>query len=220
MIDYIEIEDPKELARLNRSLSSKLTKGFRHSELRNIGYPAGNFSAEVRFSSPAGNDVFWWRGNPSSDNLMAHNMFGRGTPGAHHSLNIDLQLNFPVVEFSRKSGGAFLRHTSTNTVVLAQRGIVTLGHGRVEKSVLFAEMTVTRRDIDTSSGPREFLLIGELDSSTLVHDIQSFASELRQRVRAIKDDHPPTGRRRPSSVSRPSTKVPTKLRQYFDEFSG
>jgi len=97
-----------------------------------------------------------------------------------------VQFNVPIFEFSRRFGGAFLRHRLTGSVVVAHRGIVTLHHGRIQKSVLFAEMAATLREADTSNGTGDFLLIGELDSPTLVNDIEIFSSELRRTLRAIE----------------------------------
>jgi hypothetical protein len=125
-----------------------------------------------------------------------------------------VQFNFPVIEFSRAMGGAFLKHIATNTVVLAHRGIVTLGHGRVSKADLFSEMAATVREAETGKGTNgELLLIGELEAPTLINDIDQFSSELRRAVRAIKVN---TTKTAPTS----SGTLSGKLRNYFDEFSG
>lgn len=162
--EYLEIEDPKELNRLNKDLSAKLTSKFKKIENRTIGYPVADFPAKVHFLSGVGKDVLWWANKQSDDKIKAENYFGHGSPGHNETLNIDVQFNIPVVKFSRKSGGAFLRHYQTREIVLAHRGIVTLGHGRIKKSALFSEMVATLREADTSRGNQKFLLIGELNS--------------------------------------------------------
>jgi hypothetical protein len=149
VIDYAEIEDTRDIRRLNKALRAKLRNAMVHSETRIIGYPQG------------------------------------GMPGDKVPLYIDVQFNVPVVNFSRQSGGAFLRHLPTNSVILAHRGIVTLGHGRVAKSDLFGEMAATLREAETSAGSAEFLLVGELESPTLIDDIDPFSSELRRAARAL-----------------------------------
>jgi hypothetical protein len=151
---------------------------------------------------------------------MAVNFFGHGSPGGKASLNIDIQFNLPIVEFSRKSGGAFLRHVPTDRIVLAHRGIVTLGHGRVQKSVLFAETVATLLEANTTNGTGEFLFIGDLESPTLLSDINTFSTELRSAVRAIKLQLS-SGPRRPKTVPRRSSAILAgALHQYFDEFTG
>lgn len=218
MAEYIEIEDPKELKRLNRRLTAKLNAAATRVELRTVGYPRGSFPANVRFMSTQGENILWWAGEQSEDHFEAINLFGHGAPESKRSLNIDVQFNIPIVEFSRKSGGSFLRHVPTGSVVLAHRGIVTLGHGRIPKSRVFAEMFATQREAETSNGLSELLLIGELDSPTLIKEIDSFSSELRRAARGIKRDknngNPAT------SPDKAPDKLTSKLRQYFDEFSG
>lgn len=223
MDEYIEIEGPKELNHLNRVLSSKLKDALGYGETRTVGYPQGSFRAKVRFLFGDGDGVFWWAGRLSKDKTVSRNFFGHGTPGNNASLNIDVQFNLPVNKFLRKLGGTFLRHIPTGTVVLAHRGLVTLGHGRIPKSALFAEMAATLREANTSDGTNEFLLIGELESSALVNDIDMFSSELRRTVKAIKAKS--VGKKEPhESGSEAPQKVPTvlpsTLREYFDEFSG
>jgi hypothetical protein len=218
MADYIEIEDPIELRKLNRELGLKLKRVFGYGQMRTIGSPGGNFPAKVRFRSRSGENVFWWAPLPRKKRLEK-NLFGRGTPGRNDSLNMDVQFNLPVVRFSRGSGGAFLRHLPTNTIVLAHRGIVTIGHGRVPKDVLFEQMDATRREARTATGPADFLLIGELESSTLVNDLDSFAAQVRgvvQRARMMKDGKTNQGEAKASV----RTKKFAKLRAYFHEFSG
>lgn len=216
MAEYTEIEDPKKLNHLNRILSSKLKSVLGYSETRTIGYPQGSFRAEVRFLSSNGDGVFWWAGKPSKNNTVSQNFFGHGKPGNNASLNIDVQFNLPVRKFSRKLGGAFLRHIPTDTVILAHRGHVTRGHGPIPKSALFAEMAATLREADTSYGVHEFLLIGELESPALVNDIDGFSRELRRTVKAIKSKSV-GGFEAPRKTP---TLLPKTLREYFDEFSG
>src|ERR1700733_12926458 len=134
LAEYIEIDNPKEIRRLNNTLSSILKRSLPYKENRTIGYPQDKFDARVQFVSPVGSDVFYWSPGLSKDKSTVSSFFGHGTPGAAASLNIDVQFNLPVVKFSRSMGGAFLRQLSSNEVILAHRGIVTLGHGRVSKA--------------------------------------------------------------------------------------
>jgi hypothetical protein len=183
--EYYEIEDPTEIRRLNNVLLGRLKDTLLHAETRTIGDPRGHFPARVCFLSGTGSDVFYWSGPSSRDRKKIVNLFGHGTPGNQEDLNIDVQFNFRVAEFSRRLGGAFLRHASSGRVCLAHRGIVQRGHGRVPQANLFSEMATRVQEADTGRGAREFLLIGELESPTLISDIDGFSSDLRRAAKAI-----------------------------------
>jgi hypothetical protein len=125
-----------------------------------------------------------------------------------------VQFNVAVEEFSRRLGGAFLKDSTTGSILLAHRGHVTLGHARIKKDALFSEMRATLRQAATSDGVREFLLIGELESAQLGRDLEEFATELRRTVRVIRD-------KRLSGVkTNPDRNGFSDLRDYFDEFWG
>jgi hypothetical protein len=218
MNEYVEVEHPSELLPLHKRLSARLKRELKIVKSRTIGYPAGSFSARVRFASSTGNEVFYWDPWLSSDKDSTGSMFGHGSPQSTEVLNIDLQFNLPIANFHRKSGGAFVRHIPTNKIVMAHRGIVTLGHGRVSKQALFTEMAATVCEVNTTDGPREFFLISELDSSSLVNDIDSFALELRRTVRSLNADS--TDAQHRGRTSRRVSRLSGRLRKYFDEFSG
>jgi len=216
--EYVEVEEPHELKRLSSKLSANLKARFPHSETRNIGSPSGTFRRKVHFETRTAAGLYW-SGGFSRDRAAAQNLFGIGTPGTSEQLLIWVQFNVPVVTFSRRFGGAFLRHSPTNRIVLAHRGIVTLGHSRVKRSTVFQQMDVTLREAETSNGVSTFLLIGELDSPTLAEEIGDFAQELRRVVR--QPNIRGRARRTPAPESRraPAQWV-GRLREYFDEFSG
>jgi len=115
----------------------------------------------------------------------AGSVFGHGAPGTNVPLNIDIQFNFPVIHFSRAWGGAFLRYSPTSNVVLAHRGIVTGNHGHVTKGDLFREVSATVREAETRKGIRKFFLLGELESTSLITEIDEFSKEVRRAVTVI-----------------------------------
>jgi hypothetical protein len=219
-MDYIEIERPKDLADLNRRLSAKLERKLKYAETRIIGSPGGSFSAKVHFRLVRGNRVFWWSGRPSRDKTAMTNLFGHGTPGSHDALNIDVQFNLPVVRFSRRRGGAFLREIRSNKIILAHRGIVTLGHGRIRKDVLFEKMDITLLEAETSSGTDEFLPIEEIGSPALIDNIDRFSRQLREIVQSIRAKSTKIDKHGYQVPTTNQPMLPAKLRKYFDEFSG
>lgn len=113
------------------------------------------------------------------------------------------------------TGGVFLREIPRNIVILGHRGIVTLGHGRVPKGRLFAEMFTTIRD--TSGGSDEFLLIGDLDSRTLVDDLDPDCAGLPEAL--IKPNSPipapPASRVKRCSHSSASTLMSIAAKSYY-----
>ena len=131
-----------------------------------------------------------------------------------------MQFNVPTSTFSRRTGGAFLKHLPTGRIVLAHRGIATLGHGRVARKVLFREMSDTLCEATTTDGIRSFFLIDQLESPTLIRGISDFATEFRRA--AMKSSR--TESSRPFDLPNRSSTEPTgtskELGEYFDEFSG
>ncbi len=199
-------------------MAAKLKRALPYVETRTIGDPHGNVQEEVRFLSDTGDDVFFSNTCLFKDKRTAGSLFGHGKPGSNAPLNMDIQFNFPVAHFSRACGGAFLQHSPANNVVLAHRGIVTRGHGRIPKADLFLEIFATVLEAETSNGTGKFLFVGELESPTLIKEIDEFSSEVRRAVKVVKVSAKNTG---DEHETPPGTSVTLgRLRQYFDEFSG
>lgn len=213
---YKEIDDITEILKLNTQLGKRLHKVLPYSEERTI----SRTNRKIYFNKSSGNDVFWWA-NWESDKRGKINFWGHGTPGDEKTLlNIDVQFNFPA-EFNRNKGGAFLRHVESGKIILAHRGFVTWENGRFPKAPLFAAMASRVCVATTSAGIKEFLLIGELESMTIVEDISNFSSHLRQVLRDHTTENASTnGIDEKTPKSHQETAAFGKLRDYFDEFSG
>ncbi len=156
----------------------------------------------------------------SKDKRTSGSVFGHGDPGNNAPLTIDIQFNFPVIRFSGAWGGAFLRYSPTNSVVLAHRGIVTCDHGHVAKADLFREVSATVREAETSRGTRKFFLLGELGSATLAGEIDKFSSEVRRAVKVIEARSAKSAGNEHKAPPSNTAALSGGLRQYFDEFSG
>ena len=220
MTEYAEVEEPRELRRLARDFIARVRASLTYSEIRGVSDPSGTNRRRVYFASSEAADALYWSGGLSEDRTVARSLFGRGIPGASAPLHIWLEFNIPVATFSRRFGGAFLRHIPTDRIVLAHRGIITLGRSRVRKSLVFRDMYEWSREAETSEDIRDYLLIGELDSSTLIGDISEFVFALRGFARRIQDPQPTTQRESARhAVEMPGGCLP-ELRDYFDEFSG
>lgn len=220
-MQYREIDDISEIRRLNAVLHERLTASLSHTETRIIGYPAGHEKRPTFFNKSRGGDTLWWAGwNSKAGNLI--NLFGHGTPGETRStLTIDVQFNLPSKKFNRRLGGAFLRDVSSGKVILAHRGIVTLGHGRFKRDRLFDAMGPSVFEAETGAGPKEFLLIAELESKSLLAEISSFAAHLRSVLQElIVTDRNPVERTGSKQSVKDSERNFGKLRDYLAEFAG
>jgi len=132
---------------------------------------------------------------------------------------MDIQFNLPIGDFARTRGGAFLLNKKNGQVIMAHRGIVNLGRGHVPMDTLFEEMDATRLEAETSKGPKDFLLVDDIDSPTLIGRISIFSAQVRRTVRSLAartKNH--NGRGMQSPVKGRSGL--SELRAYFKEYSG
>lgn len=152
---FIELTDTEEIKQAQLQMSAKLKKHFPHVQEREIGWPSGHFSAQVRFSKSNGADTAWWYTGSSDDKQTEYNLFGRGNPEELRMLLIDLQFNIPVKTFNRRQGGVFIQDVGSGKTLLGHRGIVTRGRSRVPCELLIQEANVTPRKIASYKSPNE-----------------------------------------------------------------
>lgn len=223
---FIELTDTKEIKQAQFQMSAKLKKQFPYKHERVIGWPSGYFSAQVRFSRKTGTDVSWWYTGLSDDQTSEYNLFGRGNPEESKILLIDLQFNIPVVIFSRKQGGVFLRDVGSGKTLLGHRGIVTRGKSRVPRELLLQEANVTQRTIASDKSPNEVnvFLVASIDDADLGSQISAFAFEIRRAANLVMGDNQDdftskskSGKARPPAKESP---LDTALNGYYDEFIG
>jgi hypothetical protein len=184
---YREVENIQRICSLGAILQDMLQAESISSEVRIIGYPSGHTNREVFFLEDKGNDSLWFAHWKNEYGTKAVTLFGHGELGESSTLTIDVQFNYPIEDYHRRLGGAFLVDTLTDEIVLAHRGIVTLGH-RVKKDVLFEAMASEVVEAETSRRPHEYLLMAALDSKNLVDDLSKFSRNLRIVVRELGDE--------------------------------
>lgn len=78
-------------------------------------------------------------------------------------------------------------------------------------------MNATLREVSTSDGIKEFLLVADIESPSLADDIEAFALELRRAAKVIKAS---SGNKIRSANRRKAGGPFGALGQYFDEFWG
>lgn len=215
MTRYIEIQNLGEINAANRLLARSMERILPHREERTVGFPSNHFVDEVRFASPTA-PCLWWNGGKSIDKPMHLNLFGRGSPGTSETLLIDLQFNFPTESYNRRMGGVFIRDTESNEVLLGHRGIVTRGKSRMPKDRVFAEAGLPIVRASTSEGgSTQVLVVCPIGHPHLLKVIDEFCLEMRRAATAVAEEI--------NDPMRSDGKVDaatSKLKAYFDEFSG
>lgn len=222
----IEVTDAKEIKQAQSKMFAGLKGQFPYVQERIIGWPAGHFSARVRFSRKGREDTSWWYSGLSPDKRSAYNLFGRGNPKESKTLLIDLQFNIPVATFNRKQGGAFVRDLVNGKILLAHRGIVTRGKSRVPRKLLLQEANVELLTIASDKSPNkvDIFLVAPIDDADLGNQIGEFANEIRRAANLVMSDHKINSapnakiRKYRSTAKRPS--LDSLIAGCFDEFIG
>lgn len=228
---YRELESVDRISKFGTRLQRTLQAASFGSEVRTIGYPSGHTNRKVFFLEDKDGDSLWFAHWKTDDGRKAVNLFGHGERGDSSTLTIDVQFNYPTAEFHRRLGGVFLEDPLTGEVVLAHRGIVTLGQ-RVRKDLLFEAMASDVIEAESAQLPQEFLFMAALDSECLIDDLSQFSRNLRSIVRGFGDEPGPSDEA-PDDTSAPHTPDVQEvdgivdvdggvdgLRAYFMEFSG
>jgi hypothetical protein len=225
---YREIEDIKRIGKLVKRMDAAFTTGARSRAMRRIGYPGGHEHRTVLFMNRNGDDSLWYASwhDQRRDQRVA--LVGRGDWHGNDWLPIDVQFNFPVEQYNRRKGAAFLEDVETGEEFLAHRGLVTLG-SRLRKDIVMEAMAADVVEVQTSVGNDEFLLVCPLLSKHLIKDVGDFAARLRDTVRGLggpdrASDQEAAGDIVPTSDDtgppKPFERGSDPLQAYFDEFSG
>ena len=218
---YREVEDVKQLKKLNAELTRRISTQAPHRKRKTVGYPSGRAEISVQFERRSGSEVRWWSSHPSEDKTTMINLVGVGDPDSESYLLIDLQFSIPVEHFDRKQGGAFVEELATGRAFLAHRGIVSRGKSRVRRDDLLQETTYEMVPVAKTSGHTDLFIVAPLDSSTLFIDIASFAYEIRRAAKVAMGDEAPAAAPEAGALSsRKFSAVDHKIRDYFDEFEG
>jgi hypothetical protein len=232
MVGYREIDDIERIQELGLTLQTELQGQYLCSEERRIGYPGGNQTRKVFFLEDNGTDSLWYANwqttkSPKMVTLLGHSQFGSDA-----WLAIDVQLNYPVNVFSRRTGAAFLEDEITGEIVLAHRGIVTLRQRVAKDKVLeaLAEDVIEARVSEKRTD--EFVFVTSLSATNIVSNLSRFSRKLRAAVRELGeevdlDESDDDGEETLQSGNEDGSKGiilrgkrVDALREYFAEFSG
>lgn len=215
---FTEIEDPKQIGRLQRLLRTRIKRAAPYAEQRTIGYPTGRFGAVVNFINRTGESI-WWSSTLADSKTHWINLIGRGTPGEADLLMIDLQFNMIEKTFHRRLGGTFVRENDTQLIFIAHRGIVTRGKSRVPWDRLISLTTERAIPVSSSRGATDMFLVAALDSKSLLIDMAQFAQEIRDSLDRVSPKSS-AGIVVEGQENQTTDLFETTLRDFFEEFSG
>lgn len=225
MTTWREIDDIKQLvdinARLHEILRAKLSST---AVTRPIGWPNGAAPGKIYFQPGSNEDSLWFHGYRDTKSHKEINFFGHGAPKGHGTLNIEIQFNFPYKKFNRMTGGAFLVNDG-GEIFLAHRGIVTLGHARLNKqavlhSAVKREITIVQTKIGRTT--RDFMIVAKIKPSTIIKDISIFTEKIRQIAKSVaaeNSDNVFPAKPTAQDLNR-QAKIKEKLLAFRKEFDG
>lgn len=235
---YRIITDIAEVERLAGEFEKRLEASFTHREQRKVNWPRGRArenqpalaNPEVRFQRSGTSPARAW--SPNREEFKFRNFLMFGEPGSADSMNIAVQVNFPLGEFHMSNGGVFLED---------EKGEIWIGHtGKMTRVTQlrrepilqrFADMTV-QAEVEGMK-PREIIRITKLRGRSTISELWAFASRAREvadeahREREALVGSGAAGTRR-GGRSSGAAKAPTKrevailgkLRKYLKEHSG
>jgi hypothetical protein len=223
MAHWTEIQDAKEIRKLNQRMGQVLESAVSRSiEKRTIGSPDGRAENLISFIPVKGGQTFWFRSYLNSAKGKAFNLFGHGEPGEKSTVLIGAQFNFSIKKFNRMSGGVFLLNRLTNKIFLAHRGIVTLGHARLNQSKILIEAAKSGIEVvkaETGTWEREYMIVCDIESKVLVRKLSTFTHLIRQTAKRVASQDTQT-----TNITKKMTKreksILDKLNHYSNEFSG
>lgn len=222
---YRIISDIAQVEALGLKLEKKLKAAFTERESRKVNWPKG--SSKKRHPAPPTGDVMFqprsgiparaWSPRRESGTKY-RNFLLFGEPGSSDSMNIAVQVNFPLGTFHMSNGGVFLED---------ERGRVWIGHTGKMTRVTALKIAPVLKGFEgqtvMAAGYRreqEIILLTRLDGASLIRDLWAFAKKARNVADAVHEN-----RLAPSAnaIGKPSKRAQAalgKLHKYAKEHSG
>lgn len=237
---YRIVTDIAEVERLAGELEKRLEASFTQREERKVNWPRGKarenqpalISPEVRFQRSGTAPARAW--SPNREPLKFRNFLMFGEPGNADSMNIAVQLNFPLGKFHLANGGVFLvDDNDPDEIWIGHTGKMTRVTQLKRSAILrrFKDMTIMA-EVEGKK-PQEIIRVTKLVGRSLISELWSFASRAREvadeahRERESEAENAPAGRRagiRGNGAAKTPTKreaaILGKLRKYLKEHSG
>lgn len=235
---YRIITDIAEVEALAKELEEKLEASFTHREQRKVNWPRGRarenqpalVSPEVRFQRSGTAPARAW--SPNREEFKFRNFLMFGEPGSADSMNIAVQVNFPLGEFHLSNGGVLLKD---------QKGEIWIGHtGKMTRVTQLPRRPILQRFGDMTvqaqvegKKAREIIRITKLRGRSTISELWAFASRAREVADAVHREREAQAGNgaagaRGGGVGNGAVKPPTKrevailgkLRKYLKEHSG
>lgn len=223
---YTIISDIAKVEELAGELEKRLEASFTQREQRRVNWPRGRarenqpalVSPEVRFQRSGTSPARAW--SPNREPLKFRNFLMFGEPGSADSMNIAVQVNFPLGEFHLSNGGVLLKDPK-GEIWIGHTGKMTRVTQLPRRPILqrFGDMTVQAQV--EGKQPREIIRITKLRGRSTISELWAFAS----RAREVADE---VHRERVALAGNGAVKPPTrrevailgKLTKYLKEHSG
>ena len=226
---YRIITDIAQVEALAKELEEKLETSFTHREQRKVNWPRGRArenqpalaNPEVRFQRSGTSPARAW--SPNREEFKFRNFLMFGEPGSADSMNIAVQVNFPLGEFHLSNGGVFLEDA---------KGEIWIGHtGKMTRVTQLRRNPILQRFQDVTvqaevdrKKAREIIRITKLRGRSTISELWAFAS----RAREVADEAHREREREGGDQVKGAVKAPTKreaailgkLRKYLKEHSG
>ena len=235
---YSIITDIARVEALAEELEKKLDASFTQREQRKVNWPRGKARVdqpeperpEVRFQRSGTSPAKAW--SPKRGGLQFRNFLMFGEPGSTDSMNIAVQVNFPLGRFNISNGGVFVEDEE-GEIWIGHTGKMTRVTQLKRKPILqrFADMTVQAERV--GKRPREIIRITKLRGRSTISELWPFASRAREVAEEAHREREMQARTAAAGSSRGgrgsgATKAPTKrevailgkLRAYLKEHSG
>lgn len=211
MTVLVPIVDRAEVAAAYRRFVAALTEGATVYR-KTVGWPGGRDKYEVHWQSTV---RLWSLFDPMRTGNRYWCCFGANDPTAAKTLGISCEINFVFEGINRRVAGAFLRDDE-GRVYVGHSGKIAGGRKGVGKAAFrdYYDCPV-REPVRWPDGKRtEMLVIGMLDSDTLLDSISVFVSEVASFKQAVREGRA-SARQLLSPMSGADTDAP--LGDYFSE---
>jgi hypothetical protein len=181
---FLLLDNEKEIAAAQRTLSATMARSFWKSEIRDIGYPGGtNRNAKIRTDGL----LWYWTGDlEGSDTAPRYlNWFGlyKDTGGLH----ITVEANPPHAGRDNRVAAFFARHVETRRVYLFHSGRIGGGTPGVGQKALLAWSRLDTHEVADSEGKtRTGIIVMPIEGNDAVRPAARFVSKIADFKAAVR----------------------------------
>jgi len=170
------LQNKREIKFAMGAFQRALVRASSKSVVGGIGYPGGSFEDSIYSFNKR---TLWFC--PADLGLNRYwNGFGSETPAEGRDVPIDVEINFPKTGINRTVAGAFARDSISSQVFVVHRGKIGGGRQGVSKTTFWEHFRGAKVIVNDGDRESEVALIGALDSSRLLAQVDLFVGEVRR----------------------------------------